>query len=384
MSKKAKLNEEDKQPVQANQDLCSDGMQTFSFDLLKTIKIEEKENLFISPISIVQALSMLNNGAKNETRNEITEILGFSGLQLDQINKINQNKISKLLTSDKDVEISIANSIWYRQGLKVKKEFLNTNQDFYNAEIVALDFGAQESPKKVNNWVSKKTKEKITKIIDGKFDPMLRMLLINAIYFKGQWQTPFLPDRTRPITFDNRYKCQMMSIRDSYPYFYDKSAQIIDLPYSSGTFSMLVALPEEDSSLKELVQLLDSDMWNYWIDNLKNTEGSLQLPKFELDYSVQLKNILMDMGMATAFIPGDADFRKISDETDLFISDVLHKSYLKVNEEGTEAAAVTVISMETTSIKPAGFIMNVNRPFLCVIHNGSEILFMGLVNSPKI
>ncbi len=359
------------------------GMQRFGFDLLKQSVSEKKDNVFISPFSISQALSMLINGAEGKTREEIASLFDQQNLDPAAFNLANQNRVSAL-SADESVEINIANSIWYRKEMSVEKPFLMINSEFYNAEISGLDFDDPTSSTTINNWVAEQTKDKITQIVKKELDPMLMMLLVNAVYFKGQWEKPFLPSRTRKATFDDRMTCQMMSIKESYPYFYDKEAQVIDLPYGDGNYSMLVALPDETSSLNKLVERLDADMWSYWLKNLKMTDGSLQLPTFEMEYEVNLNNILKNLGMSKAFAAGDAEFAKISKETELFVSKVLHKTYLKVDEEGTEAAAVTSVGMETTSIKPAGFIMNVNRPFICIIHQKGDILFMGLINNPEI
>ncbi|HQG46913.1 MAG TPA: serpin family protein, partial [bacterium] len=264
---------------------------------------------------------------------------------------------------------------------------ISRNRLAYNATIEPLDFNAPQALSIINDWVSNKTNGRIQKVIDT-IDSDLMMLLLNAIYFKGDWTTEFDPAETRPDHFfladSSQTSCRMMQLTETLPYFENELFQAVDLPYGDGPFAMAVFLPR--TSLDDLISRLDNTAWEEWHARFNRQKGTLQLPKFKLSCEVIMKNALKAMGMAVAFDDQRADFSGISTMMPLFISYVKHCSFVQVDEVGTEAAAVTVVGVGTTSIGgPGGFFMRIDRPFLVVIHDhhSRTALFIGRIYRPE-
>jgi serine protease inhibitor len=361
----------------------------FGFELFKQIQNTQKEeNIFISPLSVSMALGMTYNGAANETATVMKNILGFSNLSHAEINDSYKSLLELLSGLDPKVRLEIANSIWYRLGFTVEQPFIDTNRKYFDAEISALDFNIPGSVDIINNWVDINTNGKIDQIIES-IDPTTVMFLINAIYFNGTWTYEFdkkvTTDKPFYITSDKSANVPTMAQTNDFKYFQNNQVQMIDMPYGKGAFSMTVLLPSPESSVDELVQNMNSATWTSWLGKLEKSEGTIYLPKFKLEYEKKLNDVLEAMGMGVAFT-SQADFTNINKNGGLFISQVRHKSYVDVYEEGTEAAAVTVVEIGYTSVGPdPGFTMRVNRPFVFVIReaNTGTILFMGKIMSPS-
>jgi serpin B len=290
---------------------------------------------------------------------------------------------------DPGVIFEIANSIWYRQDFTIRTEFLETNRTYFDATILPMDFSDPGTITSINNWVGDKTHDKIEKIID-EINPMTLMFLINAIYFKGTWKYEFEKDQTiiKPFYLLNGsgIDCNMMHIEGDFNYYSDNDVQIIDLPYGDGYFNMTVMLPREANKIDEFIHNLNPIQWQYYLSNLDTSGVNLELPKFKLEYKIVLNQILKNLGMGVAFSPAEADFSRIVESMQLFISKVLHKTFVQVDEEGTEAAAVTVVEIKYTSIgPPTGKLMRVDHPFIFVIREkqSGTILFMGKVLEPQ-
>jgi len=361
----------------------------FGLKLFQKIVAESKDgNIFISPLSVSMALGMTWNGSAGTTREAITEVLEYGDLTADEINQSYKNLLDLLQQADDQVLFQIANSIWYREGFSVLNTFLSINQNYFDAVVRSLDFNRSDAADIINAWVSDKTNDKIKNIIKPPIDPMTIIFLINAIYFKGTWTYEFNTEDTHPETFyiseGNQFECQMMSHKCEHDYFAGDLFQAIDLPYGDGNFRMMVILPNYSVDIDSVIKSMDNATWNSWLSQLEKTEINLFLPKFKLEYETSLVKALSLLGMEIAFIPNLADFSNINPDTDLYISKVKHKTFLKVNEEGTEAAAATVVEIALTSIGNE-IEMRVNRPFIVVLHEQQTgtILFIGKIFNPE-
>lgn len=377
------------EPAAAQKALVS-ASNSFGLNLFREINQSEKDtNIFISPLSVSMALGMTYNGAAGDTRAAMAEVLELSGLTIEQANQAYKSLIELLSGLDPEVAFQIANSIWYRQGFSVEQEFIDLNQTYFDAAVAALDFNNPGAVETINDWVDQKTNGKIEKIISS-IDPLTMMFLINAIYFKGDWTYRFGEYGTHPDSFtvsdELRIPCNMMSQKDAtLPYFENSLFQAVNLPYGNGDFSMAVFLPRPDVDLDAVIQEFTTDHWAQWQTKFEESEGDLFMPRFKLNYDLTMNDVLSALGMGIAFDPLRADFTEINSDGELFISKVLHKTFVDVNETGTEAAAVTTVIVGTTSIEPPpDFVMRINRPFIFTIHEqeSGTILFMGRIGAP--
>jgi len=344
------------------------------------------KNIFISPTSITMCLGMAYNGAAKKTKDAMAKTLGLDQLTLPQANEANLKLSEQLKSSDPKVVLNIANSLWAHEGINFKKNFLESNKNYYQAEVSTLNFTDKESPERINNWVNDKTNGKIPTIVD-KLDPAMLMVLVNAIYFNGKWTTTFDTAKTKNLPFtllNGKDKdVPMMNQEDYYHYFENENFQAISLPYGKGRMSMYIFLPKSDFSLADFVSSLNEKSWNDYLAQFKYEEGEITLPRFKFEYEHTLNEALISMGMTNTF--ADADFTNMTDSPAL-ISGVLHKTFVEVNEEGTEAAAVTSVFVATAMAnQPEPFSMVVDHPFFCAIvdNTTNTILFMGAVTEPQ-
>ena len=363
----------------------------FGFNLFNQIQTKDTDkNLFISPLSVAFALAMTYNGAAGETQQAMARALKLNRMSLAEINQASAALTKTLVSSDPKVEMVIANSLWARQGVQFKADFLARNRQFFGAEITSLNFGSPQAKNTINNWVNGKTKGKIPAIID-RIDAQQVLFLINAIYFKGQWQKRFDKTLTSNEPFHLLSGAQkqvpMMSQSGSYRYYRGDKFQAVSLPYGNGGMSLYLFLPDQDSSLKNLLNGLNYQTWEQWMGRFRNTAGDVKIPRFKLDYEINLNEALKALGMEVAFAAGKADFSGMRAERDLFISEVKHKAIVELNEEGTTAAAATSVGIGVTSIQPEPqrFTFVADRPFLMAIRNqqSGAILFIGAVVEPK-
>ncbi len=353
-------------------------------------KRDRSKNIFISPASIAIALAMAYNGANGETQQAMARAMGVQGMGLPEFNQANAELKDLLQNPDPQVQLAIANSLWSRQGIPFKPEFLQRNRQFYQAKVSELDFNNPSSVATINNWVSQSTRGKIDTIVDS-LAPEDVMLLINAIYFKGNWTRPFDPKATVQNTFhllNNRQKQHpMMTQQGEYRYYENGQFQAVSLPYGANQrMSMIILLPRPSVGLSDLSQTLTSENSLTWMNELRSRPGSIQIPRFKLEYNTELTQALSALGMAEAF-SGRANFSGLS-QVPTKIDQVKHKTFVEVNEEGTEAAAVTSIGIRATSaIMPQEpFKLVVDRPFLCAIrdNNTGSILFLGAIVDPNL
>jgi len=364
----------------------------FGFNIFhKIVENQTGGNVFLSPLSISMALGMTLNGAEGTTKSEMEATLQLAGLTREEINRSYQSLIKLLTNLDPKVKFEIANSIWTRLGFDVKEQFYNNNRDYFNAQVEEVDFNNVATVAKINDWVNEKTHGKIDKIIKGAIDPLTMMILINAIYFKGDWTEQFVKEATMPLPFyladGSDTTCQMMNMVFDFDYMENDDFQAVELPYGDGDFSMVVFLPKEEdiaTDVDEFIANFTAVSWSDYLERFNSAEIDLSLPKFELEWEMPLNGVLQALGMNAAFNPNTADFSGIADVGNLHISEVLHKTYVKVDEEGTEAAAVTSVTVGTTSGLPENTVMRINRPFAFIIkeNKSGTILFMGKVENP--
>ena len=369
----------------------------FGFNLFNEIRrTEQDKNIFISPVSISIALAMTLNGAAGETEQALRNTLQLQGLSAGSVNAGYAGLHQMLLKSDPKVTLTIANSLWARQGIPFKQDFLQRNTQFFGAQISTLDFNDVNASKVINEWVDTNTNGKIQKIIADEIDPSAVLFLMNAIYFKGAWQTEFDPSMTRDETFHlatgGEKQVPMMSRTGVYPYYENDTAdfQAIGLPYEDGQMSMYIFLPSRESDLNVFFQRLNAESWESWISQLEKQEVLLKVPKFKMEYERGLNDTLEVLGMGIAFDAGRADFSRMASlETvnqNLYIQNVVHKTFVEVNEEGTEAAAATSVGVAITSIAPPPPQFIADRPFFFAIRDNETktVLFMGTIVEPVI
>jgi serine protease inhibitor len=355
-------------------------------------KAGNSDNTMISPLSISLALAMTYNGANGQTQSDMEKTLELSGLTREQINNSYKALVAALQSADPDVVLEIANAIYYRQEFNVITDFININKNFYKAAAAPLDFKSNDALKTINGWVAEKTHGKIPAILD-QIDPALVMVLLNAIYFNGLWKNKFGENDTHalPFTFGNgsRMSIPQMNQETGLEYTSNDLFSAVHLPYGKGQYQMTVLLPNQGKTTGNVVTALTNDNWNLWMKSFstkKNVE--VTMPRFKFSWEMKLNDILSEMGMTSAFTPGRADFTGISKEAELYISFVIHKTFIDVNENGTEAAAVTAVGIFTTSIPtdpPGKIYFSVDRPFLFAITEKTTgtILFIGEIKSPQ-
>ncbi len=364
----------------------------FGFELLSKLAAEDlNRNIIISPTSVALALSMTYNGASASTEMAMAKTLHLENMDLQKINTESKNLLQNLLNPDDQVEIAIANSIWSKKGIDFAPDFINFNKQNYNAEVAQLDFSSPEAADIINNWVSKNTREKIPTIVPKLIDPTIVMYLINAIYFNGAWTYEFDPKLTtdKAFTQADNVKIQhplMQQKREDFLYLENDQFQAVTLTYGKNQrLKMYVFLPKKDMS--NFITQINLNNWNLWTKSFQKTEGTILLPKFKIEYEKSLVNSLISLGMGDAFDSVKADFSKIRPQKDVFITDVRHKTFIDVGEKGTEAAAVTSVEVGITAVMPEKktFYMEINKPFFFAIFDSqtTEILFLGIINSPK-
>ena len=356
----------------------------FGFSLFgELVDQDNGGNIFISPASVAMALAITYNGARGETQEKMAEALKLNGISLQQLNKANAELMSKLKNLDDGVLFNVANSLWAQKGEKFKPDFMERNQRFYKAHIEALDFGDPDAPAIIDAWVKEKTGGKIEKIVD-EIPGGVILYLINAVYFKGLWAVKFDEKYTGERDFilldGSKKKVPMMATQsDRFGYYHGDRFEAISLPYGNGNVSMYIFLPDMESSLKEFYSNLNAGNWESWMSRFQKEDVTVVLPRFKLEYEIVLNDALAKLGMGVAFDGSKADFTNMRSGK-CWIDEVKHKTFVEVNEEGTEAAAATSVRMK----KGGANMIRIDRPFFCAIVDNSigTVLFMGSIVEP--
>jgi len=363
----------------------------FGFQLLGRINsAKPTDNHFLSPLSASMALGMLMNGAAGTTQDEMRTTLGFGSMTRTDVIAGYRDLIALLRGLDSHVDFRIANSIFYRNEFApfVEPTFLSESKSFFDATAAGLDFQSPSALSTINDWAKTATNGKIPKVLDG-IDDELVMILMNAIYFKGDWRQAFDPKKTSnaPFTPEGRaaVSVPMMHLTDTLRVATVDGRQVVDLGYGGDAFTMTVILPRTGETVASLVSSLNASTWSTITSSLRTMDTELSLPRFKMSWERELSDDLKAMGMPTAFAGGVADFTRLSSRkgNELFISFVKQNSFVDVNEVGTEAAAVTTIGVGIVSL-PQRVVMNVNRPFVFAIREriSGTILFVGKIMIP--
>jgi serine protease inhibitor len=362
--------------------------QSFSIELFKN-SVQEGKNSLISPASVFLALGMTANGANGETLNSFNTVLGKYGMTLDELNKAYKAYSDELTKERGSTSLNIANSIWFRTDFTPKAEFLQNNADYFGAGARALNFSNKSSPDTINSWVKQHTNSKIDKVVN-KIDPNDVMYLINTIYFNAKWEKPF--DTEHRASKDNFYlssgstkTTMFMHLADNMDYIRGQNVSAVLLPYNDGRFAFLCILPDKGINLDEYIKTLNESTIPQLISQKTNTEMALTIPQFKASCDFELNDALKKMGLGIALDGGKADFSKMGNANDnLFISSVKHKTFLQVDELGTEAGAVTSVIM-SKGVPTIRQTMIFNRPFIyAIIDTKTNIpLFLGLMENPQ-
>jgi serpin B len=364
----------------------------FAFNLFQELINEDPDsNIFISPLSISMALAMTYNGAEGATKDAMSNTLCFGNMSLEEVNQAFSNLRESLQNVDQQVKLMIGNSVWMSQSFapSVYQSFLDRVQSSFDGQTFTRDFNNPQTVEEINNWIDNATNGKIPKMID-QIDPTEVMLLINAIYFKGSWVTSFDPSQTKQQDFflspGNSTNVSMMYTSGNFTYYSDDNCQVARLPYGRDKVAMYIFLPNEGTSLDSFIASLNQTTHDAIINKLEPVNNLIvQLPKFTVEYGVNLNTALENLGMTTAFDPKAANFSGIASITqrNLYISYVDHKAVIEVNEEGTQAAAATVVGV-SAAIAHESPTFIVNRPFYFEIRDdrSGSILFMGKIVNP--
>jgi len=372
---------------QAGLDQVVQGNNNFGFNLYN--ELSKTENQFFSPYSITAAFAIVGEASKNNTKAELDSVFGYPGLELRR--PAFANIYNSINTNSSEYKLSTANAIWVNNGFSLLQEYVNNAETYYGAKLDNIDFSkSAEAVEIINSWVENQTNNKIKDIISKDFiDNSTRIVIANAIYFKGKWEIAFENKNTTKKEFTNDLgqvsKVNMMSLHTKFNYFEDDQLQVIELPYKGNNLSMVVVLPKTDL---ESLAGFNNTQFNEIVNNFAEETVNLSLPKFKLEITYnKLKDQLGNLGLKEVFTE-NADLSGFTGIKNLFVSDVIHKAFVEVNEEGTEAAAATVIGikMTATSInEKEPKVFNANHPFMFFIidNKTNNILFFGSVVDPK-
>jgi serpin B len=360
---------------------------SFGIDLFTETSSSEDKNLMLSPLSASTALTMLLNGCNSDTYQQIRDMLGFEGFAPGEINNVYQSLVTQLLSLDPEIDLALANAVWYRNEFQVHPSYLDTMQAVFGAHIEALDFNSPSALSTINGWANDNTKGKVQKVLN-EISPNAVMFLMNALYFKGTWTYQFDKEQTTesPFYLSDGNVIQVETMRSELPAsLYSTSRySAAELTYGQQNFSMVIIEPA--GTLNDFLAEFDLAEWENLVAGLAEitepSECEVWIPKFKFEYEKILNDQLASLGMVDAFIPLVADLTGISDES-IFVSFVKQNTFVDVNEEGTEAAAVTTIGIELTSEGPGPFI--VDKPFVFAIRERTTntILFIGKVVAPE-
>ncbi|HET8656709.1 MAG TPA: serpin family protein [Longimicrobiaceae bacterium] len=375
-------------PLSAAEQGVIGASNSFAFDLLREVSREQPDdNVFLSPLSASMSLGMAMAGARGTTLDAMSGTLGFGGLSQHEIDASYRSLIDLLRGLDPEVQMQLANSVWYRRGIQFDPAYFDTTSTYFDARVEGLDFDDASSVGVINDWVKEKTQGKIGSIIEG-IGPLDVMFLVNAIYFKGAWTRQFDRSRTQDAPFyDASGKQQVGTVKMMHrpgptELYRGENFLAADLPYGGGAFSMTVLVPDPGVPVDSVLASLDPDRWAAITGGFAEAaDVDVYLPRFRLEYAKKLNDALGALGMGIAF-GGGANFTGMAPEGGLSISNVLQKTYVDVDEEGTEAAAATSTGIDAGAYHPP---VRIDRPFLVFIreHLSGTVLFAGRIMLPE-
>ena len=381
---------DDEGPIPVGNLTFQDAVNSFSFKIFEELFEEDNNNLFISPYSIFTALAMTYEGAKGETAEEMADVLHVEQ-DNESFHLYMKTLYDVLNIQNIDYNISTANALWVKKNLQLLEEYLNIIREFYGGDATEVDYSnPSESAAIINQWVENQTNGLIKDLItEDMINPLTALILTNAIYFKGIWKTQFDPENTTNRPFETAagtsVEAETMTLVNTYDRFYyaeNDDMQLLELPYAGDDISMMIFLPKIND-IASFVNTIDIEMFSTLKASMIERKVDIYLPKFEVETQYVLKENLMNLGMTIPFTE-NADFSLITGSKELFISNVIHKAFIDVNEEGTEAAAATAVVMETTANGGSNIVFDCNHPFLYLIYHKQTgtILFMGSITDP--
>lgn len=375
---------------QSDEKTIAEGNNAFALELYAKLA-ERQGNLFFSPYSISSALAMAYAGARGRTAQQMADVLHF---------ELPQEKLHSAFAGLKDqlgkddtqsgYELSVANALWGQKGYRFLEEFIELNRKYYGAGLNEVDFvkAAEAARQRINAWVEKQTRGKIKDLIQRSvLGPLTRLVLTNAIYFKGFWASQFDKDRTKDepfmVTQDKKVEAALMNQKGRFKYYEQGAFQMLQLPYKGDALSMVVILPRKIDGLAKVTKSLTAENLKKWLVRMRKREVIMYLPKFKMTSQFELAGCLGAMGMPDAFSLPPADFSGMTADKELFISNVIHKAFVAVDEEGTEAAAATGVVMGLTAVVEP-LVFRADRPFVFMIRDNrsGSILFLGRVVNP--
>ncbi len=364
----------------------------FAFDLYQKLTEQNQNNLFFSPYSISSALAMTYAGARNNTARQMADVMYFQKLG-DKLHPGYGLMIERMNTGSRDAayQLNVANALWGQQGFDFLESFLNLVRRNYQAGLQRVDFRRTEAARQtINQWISEKTQGKIEELLKtGDLSALTRLVLTNAIYFKGNWSSQFKEEQTRKEPFylidGETVQAPLMHQTNRFGYMEDKLFKLLELPYAGEDLSMVILLPKKRRGLPEFEQNIEPQILTQWLRRIHTGEVKVAIPKFKMTYRCYLSSILTGLGMQDAFDSQKADFSGMTGHKDLHISSVIHQAYVDVNEEGTEAAAATGVTMRATAVQPRPTpVFRADHPFIFMIRDKqtNSILFWGRVMNP--
>lgn len=367
----------------------SDANNMFGFEFLSKVLGQDNGNVFFSPYSITSAFSMAYEGARGTTSDEMESVFHFIQDNIARKNYVSRIN-SELNDPSQQYKLDIANALWIQNDYPVFSSYTDTIKQYYAANVTNLDLkgDSENSRKIINTWVENKTNQKIVDLLpQGSINENSRVVLTNAIYFKGNWTNQFDAQDTSNQNFTTSANkivtIPMMTTTSSFPYFEDNNIQVLKMPYQGGHLSMVVLLPK-NNNLKSLANSLSVEKLQQWNGNMTTEPVTVYMPKFTLDTKYILNDYLPSMGMPSAFSPNDANFTGISSVKDFSISTAVHQAFVKVDEKGTEAAAATGAVFQVTSMPLSKYTFRADHPFIFMIYDDQTglVLFMGQVVNP--
>jgi len=370
-------------PLSATEMKVSGASNDFAFTLFRAVQDESGQNVFLSPFSVSMALAMVLNGAVEETQQSILNTIDFGDMTAEEVNQAYRDLTSLLLSMDKTVTLGIANSVWYSDELHIKEAFSAAIGEYYDGKVTALDFSNANAKNTINNRIADQTNNRIQNMIQS-ISPSEIMFLVNAIYFKGDWTYQFQKSETKKADFttaDGSTTRVDMMHADGVKMlkYYNEELMLLDIPYGNEQFRLTLLVPHQPQNLESVAGELNSELLSVWLGDTDSISVELELPKFTMKWKKELKPVLTSMGMSMKGFPN-----LFEENLPLEISRVTHQSFVEVSEKGTEAAAVTVIGIEVTSLPPTPPRITIDRPFIFLIREkqSNTILFMGQLTDP--
>ncbi|XP_004621725.3 serpin I2 [Sorex araneus] len=364
----------------------------FAVDLYQAISLSHKDNIIFSPLGTILALGMIQVGAKGKAQQQIRQALKFQENSKGEEFSVLKSFFSAISEKKQEFVFNLANALYIQEGFTVKEQYLHGNKEFFHSAIKLVDFqNAKACAEKISTWVESKTDGKIKGMFTGEeFGPLTRLIMVNAIYFKGNWEQKFRKENTQLMNFTMKdgatVNIAMMKtlLKTKYGYFSESSMnfQVLELPYKGSEFSLIIILPAEDMAIEEMEKLITAHRIQKWFSEMEEEEVEISLPRFKVEQKLDFKETLQSLNVTEIFC-GGCDLSGITDSSEVYVSQVMQQIFFEINEEGSEAATSTGINVPAIMSLPRNQFI-ANHPFLFIVKNNptESILFMGRVTNP--